>query len=397
MKQLKRFTKLGQAVAEDWRRAHHDYSAFPEIATRCVEAADLSRGFDVDELTSFIARARGLPPQSDAVDFGDPPVTLFETDRFVVDALFWVHPDTAVHDHGFSGAFSVLSGLTLHSHYEFEVEEVVDEKIAIGRLCFRRNELLVAGACRTIRSGSCFIHQTTHLARPTVSLVVRTRRDRKIRYQRTYFPPFVSKAYVVEPEDPDREWVFLRQLKLLRSLFDIGDRSFERLARETAKTLSPYDLCRFVEHLATYIGSAARLCSIVASLRGPSWLVPATESILTLKSREKMGLDDLVDGDQKLVASLLCSLSDREWILRLLGKERGSAFFAKHLRKLSSTGVLGFKLTDFHVDLIEAHLRRGSMEGALAELGLTSAANRRLVSTVYSNLRETRILSGVLG
>jgi hypothetical protein len=125
--------------------------------------------------------------------------------------------------------------------------------------------------------------------------------------------------------------------------------------------------------------------------------VPATESILTLKSREKMGLDDLVDGDQKLVASLLCSLSDREWILRLLGKERGSAFFAKHLRKLSSTGVLGFKLTDFHVDLIEAHLRRGSMEGALAELGLTSAANRRLVSTVYSNLRETRILSGVLG
>ncbi|MFM9846989.1 MAG: hypothetical protein ACKVP3_07500 [Hyphomicrobiaceae bacterium] len=397
MKQLKRFTKLGQAVAEDWRRQHHDYSAFPEIATRCIEAADLSRAFEVDELTSFIARARGLSFQSDAVDFGDPPVTLFQTDRFVVDALFWVHPDTAVHDHGFSGAFSVLSGQTLHSLYEFDVEEVVDEKIAIGRLCFRRNELLDAGAVRTIRSGSCFIHQTTHLARPTVSLVVRTRRDRKIRYQRTYIPPFLSKAYVVDPEDPNREWILLRQLKLLRSLFEIGDRNFEGLVRETVKTLCPYDLCRFLEHLATYIGSAALLRSIVANLRGPSWLLRVTESILTLKAREKMDLNDLVDCDQKLVAALLSSFSDREWILRLLGRGRGPAFFAKHLRKLSSTGVLGFKLTDFHVDLVEAHLRHGSMDGVLAELGLTSAANRRLVSRVYSNLRETRILSGMLG
>ena len=112
--------------------------------------------------------------RQEPLGFGEPPITLFRSRDFAISALVWLDGSTAVHQHGFSGAFRLLEGSSIHVEYNFSVAETITRRLLLGDLQPQGAELLQRGDVRQITAGSDFIHALFHLDRPSVTVVVRT-------------------------------------------------------------------------------------------------------------------------------------------------------------------------------------------------------------------------------
>src|SRR4051812_12794169 len=106
---------LGERLEAAWRAQHYDHAAFPRLARESLEELAPHRAFDAATLVRWLRQAPEVPRQHMASSFGEPPVTLFAGRRFFLEVLFWVDGTTAIHQHGFSGAFQVLAGGSLHT------------------------------------------------------------------------------------------------------------------------------------------------------------------------------------------------------------------------------------------------------------------------------------------
>lgn len=80
---------------------------------------------------------------------------------------------TSIHQHSFEGAFTVLSGHSLESVYDFIPGEAMGEAFW-GELKTKELCLLTPGQVRPIVFRDGTIHRVLHLSKPTVSLVLRT-------------------------------------------------------------------------------------------------------------------------------------------------------------------------------------------------------------------------------
>lgn len=187
------FVDLGLALEARWRAQNYDERAFPELAVAAIEEAQLPSKVTPEEVLTHITRAPVLPEQQDPRSaFGDLAYTCFMAPRFFVSVLFWLDSTTAIHQHGFSGAFQVLSGSSVHSSYRFRETRRVNGRMRLGELTTEAVQLLTVGSVRPIRSGEAFIHSLFHLERPSVTLVVRTQAEADAQPQWGYLPPGVA-------------------------------------------------------------------------------------------------------------------------------------------------------------------------------------------------------------
>lgn len=97
--------------------------------------------------------------------FGQPPVVVASCGEVILQLLWWWDADTSVHDHGFEGAFLVLDGRSVHWTRPHGGEGPSPGSV----------EVLTPGAVRAIREGPSSTHVVVHVARPTLTLVLRTR------------------------------------------------------------------------------------------------------------------------------------------------------------------------------------------------------------------------------
>ena len=85
---MKPFDALARKVALEWRRRVESLAAFPGIATRALEAFEYELTNEALDaaLGRRLMETRPLPEQVNLHNtFGQPPVTLFNNGRFVVD------------------------------------------------------------------------------------------------------------------------------------------------------------------------------------------------------------------------------------------------------------------------------------------------------------------------
>lgn len=145
---------------------------FHEIAYQNLELLIATFEFDIPTILEWLAYAP-IPKQSNF--FGESCVTLHYDDDFVVDLYFWSgRRDTAIHDHGFKGAFCVLTGEILQSIYTFTHHHTTSD-VHFGRLKLAKTEILTQSSqIQKICSGTRFIHKTAHLISPTITLCIRT-------------------------------------------------------------------------------------------------------------------------------------------------------------------------------------------------------------------------------
>ena len=168
------FKELADRVNQLWTSGSPE--DFPAIATRILENFDYS--LSLDEFNRGVAEwmmNEGLPEQINVHNtFGQPPITIFNNGRYVVDLYIWQNFDTSIHSHGFRGAFRILHGCSLHEEFKVRTIEAIAEDAALVDLGEPMLEILRAGDTRTILPGAEITHQLVHLENPTITLTLKT-------------------------------------------------------------------------------------------------------------------------------------------------------------------------------------------------------------------------------
>ncbi|MGI8639759.1 MAG: hypothetical protein ACR2MG_07370 [Pyrinomonadaceae bacterium] len=190
---MKLFNKLGTEVENLWRDKNYDETLFPALAAQALKEANLPEKVSAWEVIEWTLEETLLPEQRDLRgNFGDPPITIYNSPRFHIDVYFWLQGTTAIHQHAFCGAFQVLLGSSIHSWYEFERREAVNTFTEIGDIKLKLCELLQVGDVQEIRAGRQYIHGLFHLDQPSATIVVRTHRSPLHLPQYSYYKPFLA-------------------------------------------------------------------------------------------------------------------------------------------------------------------------------------------------------------
>jgi len=187
------FTELGRLVERRWRDQNYNEDLLPGIAAQALTELKLSDRLDPWEIIRWVQTTPDLPEQMDVeANFGDPPVTVYVGPRFYIDVYFWLDGTTSIHQHAFSGAFQVLLGSSVHTHYTFEKNRELNAHFLTGKLSFKDVSLLARGDIREINPGPEFIHSLFHLDRPSATITIRNYKTPRASVQFSYAKPFLA-------------------------------------------------------------------------------------------------------------------------------------------------------------------------------------------------------------
>ncbi len=106
--------------------------------------------------------------------FSDRSLTVLRGNNWFLDLYLWDGRDTGLHDHHFSGAFQVQTGLYHERLYRFVPGTLHHDVWNRGQLEPAGTQLLERGHINPIFTGDRYIHQTYHPQRPAVTLCLRS-------------------------------------------------------------------------------------------------------------------------------------------------------------------------------------------------------------------------------
>lgn len=194
------FKVLGENIERSWLQCNYDEEIFSRLVLDELGRNPPIEHVEVEEIIeSIFSSAQAFMQPSSREFFGEPPVMLFQAPRFYIEALFWLSGTTSIHEHAFSGAFAVLAGGSVHSHWCFTPERIVNSRMLCGRLERVSTEILRPGGMLPIHSGSRLIHQLFHLEVPSVTIVIRSYVERNRLPQYEYLLPGLA----LDPDDHD--------------------------------------------------------------------------------------------------------------------------------------------------------------------------------------------------
>ena len=213
---MRYFVELGTLVERLWREANLEEQAFPALVMRALSALPPQEHLRASEVIRW-ALLNPLPSQIDPQgNFGEPPLTLYVGANFYIDLLFWLDGTTSIHQHDFSGAFHVLEGSSVHSHYRFQRKRRINSRLLLGELSLEKTELLPRGATRPIYSGDQLIHSLFHLERPSVTLAIRSFSEEDKKPQYSYRSPGLALDSFYAPQALTRRLQCLRMMHAIQ-------------------------------------------------------------------------------------------------------------------------------------------------------------------------------------
>ena len=190
---MKEFQVLGTLIEKRWRAENYSEQLFPEIAAQALAEANLPSKVDPWDIIRWVHTAVPLPEQKDIPGkFGNPPITLFSGPRFYIDVYYWLDGTTSLHQHAFTGAFQVLLGSSIHSHYNFREDRILNEHFSVGELELKTVELLKVNDIKLIKPGRQYIHSLFHLDRPSATITIRTEHTPSSALQYDYRRPYFA-------------------------------------------------------------------------------------------------------------------------------------------------------------------------------------------------------------
>src|SRR5262245_65760463 len=112
---MKLFADLGRRLDAQWSDSREDLGSWPARAALALDEARPCDHVTMAEIAAWAIGTDQLPVQLDpAGRFGQPPITLYRGDHFVIDVLFWIEASLAIHQHAFYGAFHMLRSEESH-------------------------------------------------------------------------------------------------------------------------------------------------------------------------------------------------------------------------------------------------------------------------------------------
>lgn len=207
--------ELGNKIEDLWAKVGHDETAFPDICFE--ELSNFKNEVSLQEFDDAIAewmKGSALPKQLNVYNtFGQPPVTVFHNDKFVIDLYFWMQVDTSIHSHSFCGAFKVLFGRSLHEQFAIQPTQIHAPDVMTSNISREKTDLLHRGETQRITQGNDFSHRVIHLETPTITLCARTVND-ETKQQWHHFPNGISIEKKSIPEDVLKQLYFYQYLMI---------------------------------------------------------------------------------------------------------------------------------------------------------------------------------------
>jgi len=325
------FQSLGAKVESLWRADNYNEEVFPSLAAEALKSADMPSKVSVWEIVEWTLKQNELPRQKDpAGRFGDPPITIFVAPRFYIDAYIWLNGTTAIHQHGFCGAFQVLLGSSIHSWYEFEPREKISSMLELGHMRLKLCELLKVGDVQPIRAGRQYIHALFHLDQPSVSLVIRTDKSPLYLPQFSYHRPTIAVDPFYEHETTSRK------MQTIGALFQIKHPDADRMISELLSESDFHTSYLIMQTVNDWVGSdkighlfgiedsndqLGRFLDIVRSRHGDkadeiaAALRDATLSAELIRRRAVVS-----DPEQRFFLAILLNVEGRENVCRLISQ-----------------------------------------------------------------------------
>lgn len=372
------FEDLGRRVAKAWCRSRYDNDALPRIAAEELERAPLHKATDYTAIMKWLTTADTLPfqPNVDSA-FGEPPITLYWHPTFYIEALFWCSATTAIHGHGFAGAFQVLEGTSVQSVFEFESPET-SMRCRIGHLNQKEVGLLRPGTTQTIESGERFVHSVFHLGYPSVTIVVRNRGGGLL--QQRYYRPGVA---LLEDVRFDQLTTRLLQIAILQATLMSPD--LKGTVRRIGQDCELAASFRLLQTLRPILFRQNRLDvfgDVLMTLGAGQGLMTISKlsEALTLEDRFrrlKQARESTSDDGLRLFLALLLTQQERPFVLARTSEftktDEPTVLIVRWIVELGEMGVLAVPSDEVTRQLLTTWLELGSEAASSAHSESNSA------------------------
>jgi hypothetical protein len=354
------FERLGKAVAQAWKARDYDEERFPELAQATLEAFDFDRTFDLGEAIRWIL-ARSESPGTP--QFADCHLTVFRTDRFVVDLNIWVHSGIVIHSHAFAGAFQIFAGSSFHAPFVFTPQRRLGSQLLLGAAEPQALEYLVPGDTVAIRPGLGGLnHALVHRERPSATVVVRTDFLPWHEPQYELLPPFIACA----PHPASNRNRLMQAHQGLRALFSTSPEAFAQAMIDDVSRIDAPSLVQLFAACTHEIHGSGCLEALIqaAVAHHPELdglLAPVHRQRHRLQLLERARAKVVLDRELNTLSALLQWGRSREEICGFVGRldpsERAEATVVTRLAQLFEKSALSLRLPE--------HARRQLLEAAL--------------------------------
>ncbi len=362
---------LGHRLEQAWLARGRDEQVFAELACEHLRAHPPAGALSVDEIVDWVFSINPGVTQPEDMKFGQPPVKLYQGRGFFIEALFWTTSTTAIHQHGFSGAFTPIAGSSVHTAWRFESERRLSSRLHVGRLERLSTEHLQVGEVRRILPGTGFVHQLFHLESPSVTLVARTSVETEHQPQYSYVPPGVAfDPFYSEP-------LLERRLALLELMKNTGAGDFERHAEGLLCSGDAFEAFRGLTFLALAQVDDALLARLLAAARGTHgeivdhlYAAATHERRIRLISKLRK---QVTAPEPRFLLALLMLLPERDAILEVVAARHPErdprATVMAWLEALSGLDLVGIEFDEVNQIVFRALLDGCDDGGVLAALG----------------------------
>lgn len=403
---MERFLALGDEIERRWRMVGHSDDQFTAIAYQCMQAAQLEVGFDPEALIrEFFSRpvVAQLDPSG---QYGQPPLTLYNSGRFVVDVYFFVTPESPIHDHDFAGAFVNLRGDSLHSTYSYSYSPQPGHKLFCGQLRRQHTELLSPGSPRAIvpatLPGTSFIHRVWHLDRPTIIAIARMQNGVKGGEAYRYYEHGLALR--------ERQWSgagYQKRLRLLGYLVSTDPAMAERLVPDLLRRShieeSPHLLMAYYRLLLPLLGQEAaweRIQDIAATLEAHhGYFIGRVGGLLRIVDLDwATDMSRLCKKEHRVLIALLRTFENRaaigHWLQRFYPGIDVPSAIVTWFDEMAREGALNLEISPSHLQVLRQLLSDDSASSSTASAPVVPEAGSPLDGghELAEQLRATDLL-----
>lgn len=135
---MSRWRDLAERVEKAWRAVDYEEQQFPALAMELLAAERVHETVTLDDIYNHVFDGGVWPVPQNAGTFGQPPVPLFTTPRFYIEALLWLHGSISIHEHSFSGAFALMAGESIHTEYDWTPTDRINARMVFGDLKLKK-------------------------------------------------------------------------------------------------------------------------------------------------------------------------------------------------------------------------------------------------------------------
>lgn len=304
--------ELGVRIGHEFDRVKSDPYCLPEIAASELELAHFEVEFSAAEIVDFFWKSE-VPQQAELM-FSNLPLTLYRSKSFYIEALVWTTSTTTIHQHGFSGAFKVICGSSVHTRYLYRTDRKLTPSVSFGEVSSCDSEVLELGAVRRIVPGEGLLHSLYHLDSPSISLVVRTPQLEAFQPQYSYYEPGLR----IDELGLEKDKAVKMAVRLLSTAHTLGHGQLEAA---WIAICSKWDISRVLFLLlklsaSGLFGSDVRwaIAAVEVACDDAKGMMTRVIDALSTKNRIAAVREVISDKDLRFLLALLMTAPDRDSI-----------------------------------------------------------------------------------